>query len=428
MNNSDINEIISRTNKYNKEFDKKHIIIDMLKVALNNLPLNNLPRNKKIKIYEDFGNDTTTMFKYHIIFYKNINDIDKNNINKYQYISNIYNALNAINSDEIFINYFDLNLNKFNDLLITVSIVDNNIDNIDNEFNTKINTIDTITNEFINEQRINEHRLVNSIKDEIMNLVINLNSVTTLNDKTIVSDEKTLNALKHINNIFKTKSISPEEITKKYKEEIDEFNNLVNKSIEERKQKDIERLTKKDDSLTDLINKYKEDVVIVGESKTVDTINFQQCSHLKVKDEYSKSKNTLKDLYNLQKDIQENVYGYNFEKMREMDLLSFRQFFDWNYHAIQDELRELFDALGGIKDGVGNAVWKPWKKDHTKKAPDMKFCDMSPTDLKELKMELIDIQHFVFNMMLAVGMTDDELFNYYFAKNEENRNRQKNNY
>lgn len=152
------------------------------------------------------------------------------------------------------------------------------------------------------------------------------------------------------------------------------------------------------------------------------------CKDLEVEDLFSKSENTLADLYNLQKDIQENVYGYNFEKLRELDLLSFRQFFDWNYHSIQDELRETFDALGGIKDGVGNAVWKPWKKDHVEKAPHAKFSDMSPDDLKELKMELIDIQHFLFNMMLAVGMTPDELFNYYFAKNKENRNRQKRGY
>lgn len=153
-----------------------------------------------------------------------------------------------------------------------------------------------------------------------------------------------------------------------------------------------------------------------------------ECKDLVVEDLYSKSKNTLADLYNLQKDIQENVYGYNFEAMREMDLLQFRQFFDWNFHAISDELREVFDALGGIKDGIGNAVWKPWKKDHTEKAPNMKFSDMSKNDLKELKMELIDIQHFLFNMMLAVGMTPEELFNYYFSKNAENRNRQKRGY
>ena len=148
------------------------------------------------------------------------------------------------------------------------------------------------------------------------------------------------------------------------------------------------------------------------------------CSQLEVEDVFTESKNTLSDLYNLQKDIQENVYGYDFEEMRDQSLDDFRKFFDWNYHAIQDELRETFDALGGIKDGIGNAVWKPWKKAHTEKAPYMKFSDMSDNDLKELQMELIDIQHFLFNMMIATGMTAKDLMNMYFAKNKENRDRQ----
>jgi hypothetical protein len=151
------------------------------------------------------------------------------------------------------------------------------------------------------------------------------------------------------------------------------------------------------------------------------------CANLEVKDLFTTSDNTLSDIYNLQKDIQENVYGYDFEAMRKGSLEDFRRFFDWNYHAIQDELRETFDALGGIKNGIGNAVWKPWKQDN-KKIKSMSFNDMSESDKKELKMELIDIQHFLFNMMLAAGMTPEELFNYYFSKNEENRNRQKNNY
>ena len=136
---------------------------------------------------------------------------------------------------------------------------------------------------------------------------------------------------------------------------------------------------------------------------------------------------------NLQKDIQENVYGYDFEKMRNDSLVEFRKFFDWNYHAIQDELREVFDALGGIHDGVQSGVWKPWKKRHeeTKSVftpTPMVFNDLSDRDVIELKMELIDELHFLFNKMHAAGMTTEELFNYYFAKNKENRERQKNNY
>jgi hypothetical protein len=152
------------------------------------------------------------------------------------------------------------------------------------------------------------------------------------------------------------------------------------------------------------------------------------CAHLEVEDVFTESANTLADLYNLQKDIQENVYGYNFEELRNKPLSEFRQFFDWNYHAIQDELRETFDALGGIKDGIGNGVWKPWKKAYHEKAPNMTFNDLSDSDKKELQMELIDIQHFLFNMMLAAGLNPQDLMNMYFAKNKENRERQKRGY
>ncbi len=156
--------------------------------------------------------------------------------------------------------------------------------------------------------------------------------------------------------------------------------------------------------------------------------NFQECAHLEVEDVFSGSSNTLADLLNLQKDIQETVYGYNFTELQEGSLTKLREFFDWNYHAIQDELRETFAALGGVKDGVGNGVWKPWKKAYTAVVPNMSYSALSDGDKKELKMELIDIQHFLFNLMLAVGITPAELMNLYFAKNKHNRARQKNGY
>lgn len=151
------------------------------------------------------------------------------------------------------------------------------------------------------------------------------------------------------------------------------------------------------------------------------------CANLQIDDVFSKSENTLEDLYNLQKTLQEKVFGYDFEKLQNGPLSEMREYFDWNYHAIQDELREEMDALGGIKDGIGNAVWKPWKKDHIK-AKSISFNEMSESDKIELKMELIDQQHFIFNKMLAVGMTAKDLMNMYFAKNKENIERQKRGY
>jgi NTP pyrophosphatase (non-canonical NTP hydrolase) len=154
--------------------------------------------------------------------------------------------------------------------------------------------------------------------------------------------------------------------------------------------------------------------------------NFQQCSHLLIEDSYKKSENTLKDLIDLQKTIQSDVYGYDFEQMRDK-MSKLVDFWKWNQLAIQSELMEAFDALGGIQDGIGNAVWKPWKKKH-QDVQDMKLSDLSERDLKDLKMELIDIQHFLFNLMISVGMDAEEIFNYYVAKNQENIERQKRGY
>jgi NTP pyrophosphatase (non-canonical NTP hydrolase) len=150
--------------------------------------------------------------------------------------------------------------------------------------------------------------------------------------------------------------------------------------------------------------------------------DFQHCSHLLVEDSYNKSKNTLKDLVDLQKNIQTEVYGYDFDEMQKR-MSGILEFWKWNHLAIQSELMEAFDALGGIQDGIGNGVWKPWKKSHSK-IKDIALSDLSERDLKDLKMELIDIQHFLFNLMISVGMDAEEIFNYYVAKNKENIDRQ----
>lgn len=151
------------------------------------------------------------------------------------------------------------------------------------------------------------------------------------------------------------------------------------------------------------------------------------CSDLELTEKYENVTHHLTALMELQKDIQENVYGYDFEALANGPMKDLREFWDWNYHAIQDELREAYDALGGIHDGIKNAAWKPWKKDHAK-MKDMKLSEMSERDLKELKFELVDLQHFVFNMMISIGMDAKDLYEYYWSKNMENRARQERGY
>lgn len=149
-----------------------------------------------------------------------------------------------------------------------------------------------------------------------------------------------------------------------------------------------------------------------------------QCSDLQIKDLYSESKDTLGDIMNLQKDTQLNIYGYDFSKMSLREIMFF-----WhaNTHALIDELHEATDALGGIKDGSGNAIWKYWKKDYSK-YENMKFSDLSESDQLECKFEIIDILHFFLNMATSIGMTPQEMFNMYMSKNQENRDRQKRGY
>lgn len=158
-----------------------------------------------------------------------------------------------------------------------------------------------------------------------------------------------------------------------------------------------------------------------------------QCKDLEVRDYYSESgysqsKNSLADLYDLQAQTQ-NMY---FEKQGRKPFSEFTigdvvDFLMVTNHAIIDELHEMMDAVGGIEDGEGNAAWKPWKSANPE-IRKQKLTDLTEGDLKELKMEWIDVMHFVFNAGLAIGVTPAEFYNYYLSKNEENWNRQKNNY
>jgi len=122
--------------------------------------------------------------------------------------------------------------------------------------------------------------------------------------------------------------------------------------------------------------------------------------------------------------MQEETYGFNFEEMSIRDVMNF---WHTNTHALIDEIHEMTDALGGIKDGSGNAVWKYWKNDYHK-YQDMKVSDLSENDKKELFMEWVDILHFFMNYAASIGMTSQEMYNMYMSKNEENRRRQANNY
>lgn len=154
------------------------------------------------------------------------------------------------------------------------------------------------------------------------------------------------------------------------------------------------------------------------------------CKDLEIDDLWTKQLNnpdsadTLGDILNLQADTQQNVYGYDFENMSLRDVMNF---WHMNTHAIIDEIYEATDALGGIKDGKGNAIWKKWKKAYSSYS-ELKFSDLSENDQIECKFEIVDMLHFFMNYAISIGMTSQEMYNMYMSKNQHNRERQRNGY
>lgn len=152
--------------------------------------------------------------------------------------------------------------------------------------------------------------------------------------------------------------------------------------------------------------------------------NFQECAHLEINDEYqrltSNGEDALAFLYNMQKTIQEDVYGYDFEAIRS-SIGELKKFIDWNEEAIRDEDREMQAALTGIHTYPN--CWKPWKSKH-KEAMARPLSALTEEELKELRYEWIDKLHFILNEAIALNITPEMIVNYYSAKNKENRARQ----
>ena len=158
------------------------------------------------------------------------------------------------------------------------------------------------------------------------------------------------------------------------------------------------------------------------------TTNFQQCAHLEILDKYSElrteGRDALSEIFETQKEIQEQVYGHDFNKIRAT-IKELKAYIDWNEEAIRDEDREFQSALTGIHTYPN--CWKPWKSKHSE-AMSRSLSDLTEEELKELHFEWIDKLHFMLNIAIAIGLTPDMITNYYMAKNKENRDRQKNGY
>lgn len=147
------------------------------------------------------------------------------------------------------------------------------------------------------------------------------------------------------------------------------------------------------------------------------------CSGLNIVMENAKE---FDEILNMQAALQERVQP-GFYNPNE-SIASIARFMLANKHALEDEMGETLDALGGIHDGLGSASWKWWKKANREEMEQMNINDLSDRDKIELKMEIVDQFHFFMNQMIKVGMTGSELYSMYKSKNAENFNRQNNGY
>ena len=78
-----------------------------------------------------------------------------------------------------------------------------------------------------------------------------------------------------------------------------------------------------------------------------------ECKDLEVKDFYAESTTHLEDIMSHQKNMQEKTYGFNFEEMSLRDVMNF---WHCNTNAVIDEIHEMTDAIGGIKDSMSITV------------------------------------------------------------------------
>lgn len=150
------------------------------------------------------------------------------------------------------------------------------------------------------------------------------------------------------------------------------------------------------------------------------------CCQLEVKDVYAKvvdKVDLLTEVMGMQTELQ-RIFGFEYNP--DITIADLMVYLNVHHHALQDELREFFNALGGV-DTHGSAAWKNWKKSFAE-AQKKKLSDLSEGELLELQFEVIDMFQFWFNMALAVGVDAKRFYNLYQAKVRENYDRIKRGY
>lgn len=98
--------------------------------------------------------------------------------------------------------------------------------------------------------------------------------------------------------------------------------------------------------------------------------------------------------------------------------------------AFDDEFQELLLAVAGTNKSAKDqtTIWKKWKSGYDALRAEGVNEGLNQNEIAERDFELIDMIHFINNMLLALGFDEQKLFQYYYLKNLENARRYKNNY
>lgn len=102
--------------------------------------------------------------------------------------------------------------------------------------------------------------------------------------------------------------------------------------------------------------------------------------------------------------LQRETYGYDFP----LTPPALAHYFQWNVTALVAELGEMLVEFPG---------WKPWVT-----APGQEI------NRDRVVQELVDVEHFIANLLVSVGCDDDEFWTRYRAKMAVNRGRQERGY
>lgn len=170
---------------------------------------------------------------------------------------------------------------------------------------------------------------------------------------------------------------------------------------------------------------------------------FNSCAHLlneeqvqKAKDLYygllEQKEDPMELMMNMQKSLQDKLAEKLGRIPKIEDIKTKGELYTWltdQKMAIDDEFRELIDAVAGMEKSEKDrsAIWKKWKSNHENLRNEL-VSDLSDFEKKELLFEACDFYHFWLNILLALGITPEQMFVLYYIKNAENFARQERGY